>query len=93
MVAVGGGALFFGLRPIATITQRRARAWVDANSAFGEEVTAVSSLALEYRVLGGQDVARGRLEQLNERAATAMRRMRVASSFGSMLYRDMPCSS
>lgn len=88
VVAFGAG-LFLALRPIARLTQQRASEWVAAGIAFAEELTSTSGLALELRVFGRQNEAQTRLGNLNQRATLAMRRMRVASSFGSSLYRDL----
>lgn len=89
VVVVGfGTALFVALRPVARLTQQRAREWVTSNSRYAEEVTSISRLALEFRVFGQQDTAQRILAEHNAKAVYANRKMRVASSFGSSLYRD-----
>lgn len=89
VVVIVGSALFLALRPFAGLTRRRATEWTSANSKFAEDITSLSTLALEFRVFGRQNAIRSRLRAQNHEAAEAMRRMRIATAFGGALYRDI----
>jgi ABC-type multidrug transport system fused ATPase/permease subunit len=89
VVLLFGAGLFAALRPMATMTRRRAKLFVASNSNFAEEVSKISSLAMELQVFGVQETAALNLEALNAGAAKRQFDTRFASRFGSMLYRDV----
>src|SRR5690606_30267033 len=72
------GALVVALmRPIARVTRRRARLYVEANIAFAEDVSRFTSTSMELRVFGVQGVAE---QELASTSGEVRRRQRRARS-------------
>lgn len=70
IVVLGFGAcLSLLLRPLNVLTRRRSASSVETNSTFVEEISRATSLAMEYRIFGVEDVAAQHLSQLAENAA------------------------
>ena len=89
LVLVCGGAMFAALRPMSRFTQRFSQEFVRSNSEFSEEVTRLSTLAMELRVFGAQRAAAKQLLMMNAATAERYRRTRFVVRFGSSLYRDL----
>ena len=89
LVLLCGGAMFAALRPMSRLTRRRSQEFVDSNSEFSEEVTRLSTLAMELRVFGAQRAAADRLLLMNASTANLYRQTRFVVRFGASLYRDL----
>lgn len=89
VVLVFGTTIFLVLRPVARLTQRRAGHFVAINSNFTEGMSQWSTLAMEFRVFGVEDVEVGRLAENNRSTASALERTRFVSRIGSDLYKDL----
>jgi ABC-type multidrug transport system fused ATPase/permease subunit len=88
-VTVLGVLLFGALRPMARVTQRRARRFVAANSDFAIDVGHAGSLAMEHRLYGVRRAAADRLHAANRRTAGLQEASRFASRLGATVYRDL----
>jgi ATP-binding cassette subfamily B protein len=89
VVVVMGVALVACMKPISRATRRRSRAWVDANSAFAEDVSKLASTSMELRVFGVQEVAAGALEQQSWKVRLKQLRARFALLLGTAMYKDL----
>ena len=89
IVLVSGLALFAALRPLARMTQNRSRVFVASNTALAEEISRTTSLAMELRVFGAQEVTVDELDRLNTRTASEFSSSRFIGRFASALYRDL----
>ncbi len=89
VVVAIGGALVVVLRPLTRITRRSARHFVSANSRFAEDVSRMSSLAMELRVFGASGSAAAELEATSRTTAQIGRRLRFVQRLSWMLYRDV----
>ncbi|HEX7135008.1 MAG TPA: ABC transporter ATP-binding protein [Iamia sp.] len=89
VVVVFAGLIFLVLRPLNRITRRRAKRWVGMGRAFAEGVASWSTMAMDVRVFGVEDVKRDELRQANADLSRAMYRTRVVGRVGSNLYKDL----
>ncbi len=89
VVLLCGGAMFAALRPISRLTHRRSQEFVRSNSEFSEEVSRLSTLAMELKVFGAKRAAAERLLAMNVATAELYRRTRFLVRFGASLYRDL----
>ncbi len=89
VVVVFAGLIFLVLRPLNGITRRRAKVSVGYGRAFAEDVASWSSMAMDVRVFGVEDVRRDELRRSNNRLAEAMYRTRMAGRVGGNLYKDL----
>lgn len=89
IVMVFGMILFAAMRPVARMTRRRSREYVQNNSAFTEAISQWASLAMELRVFGVEAVAVERLSVRSRTTSEALRRSRFITRAGSELYKDL----
>ena len=89
VVVLLGAAVFAGLRPISKATKRRSRRYVMANSSFINLNAQVTSISMELKVYGVEEVAVSNLARASSAAGEAFRRARQLSQFGGALYRDV----
>lgn len=89
VVVAFGALLSLSFRPLTRLTRRRAAQYVRSNSKFSEDVSQMSSLAMELRVFGVQDQASEELHTAIRRTAMQGYRMRVTQRLGWSLYRDL----
>lgn len=84
-----GGMLFFVLRPVGRLTNRRSRDFVKRNSEFAEATSEWGGLAMEFRVFGVADAQAERLIGRSNEVSDALARTRFTSRMGAELYRDL----
>ncbi len=89
VVVVFGAVLFVLLRPVGRATKRLARRFVRENSAFTEQMSEWSALAMELRVYGVENAETKRLLKRNRELSTLMRHSRFMNRAGSFLYKDV----
>jgi ABC-type multidrug transport system fused ATPase/permease subunit len=89
VVLLFGAVLFVGLRPVGRLTQGRSREYVGKNSAFTEQMSQWSSMAMELRVFGVEGLEAERLFEHNRETSVALTQMRFLVRAGSELYRDL----
>ena len=89
VVLVFGAMIFLGLRPVGRLTRRRSLDYVGTNSSFTEGMSQWSTLAMELRVFGVEDVEVDRLAVHNQATSVALARARFISRAGSDLYKDL----
>ena len=89
VVLVFGAMIFLGLRPVGRLTRRRARDYVGTNSGFIEGMSQWSTLAMELRVFGVEDLEVERLVEHNQVTSVALARSRFITRAGSDLYKDL----
>ena len=89
VVVVFGVALVACLRPISRATRRRSRVYVDANSAFAEEVSRLTSTSMELRVFGVQAAAQRELAAESDRVRRKQLRARSIVLLAGGLYKDL----
>lgn len=89
IVIAFAGVIFLVLRPLTTVTRRRATEWVARNRQLAEETAEWSTMVMDARVFGVQDVKRGDMRRANHRLARAQYRTRVLGRIGANLYKDL----
>jgi len=89
VVAAFGGLMSLSFRPLAHITRRRSRAFVNSTNRFAEDVSRMTTMAMELRVFGVQEQASSELRAAVDRTADDAYRMRVVQRLGWALYSDV----
>lgn len=89
VVLVFGALIFLILRPVGRMTRSQSRDYVETNSSFTEGMGQWSTLAMELRVFGVEDVEVGRLDLHNRATSIALARAHFINRAGSDLYKDL----
>lgn len=89
VVVLFAGLIFLVLRPLNTLTRRRAKLWVEQGRAFAEDVASWSSMVMDVRVFGVEDVKRAELRRTIRKVSRSLYRTRVLGRIGSNLYKDL----
>lgn len=84
------GVLLTGiLLPIRRVTRTRAREFVGLDSAFSEQISQWSALAMEQRVFGVVRIGAGRLVDVSRATSRSYVRSRFTTRVGGSMYRDL----
>jgi len=89
VVVLFAGVIFLVLRPLNTVTRRRAKTWVEQGRGFAEDVASWSTMVMDVRVFGVEDVKRDELHRTIRTVSRSMYRTRVAGRVGANLYKDL----
>lgn len=90
VVVFAFGALLTGiLLPIRRVTRTRAREFVGFNSAFSEQISQWSALAMEQRVFGVDRIGAVRLVDASRATSRSYIRSRFTTRVGGSMYRDL----
>jgi len=89
VVVLFAGLIFLVLRPLNSVTRRRAKIWVDQGREFAEDVASWSTMVMDVRVFGVEDVKRSELRRSIRKVSRSMYRTRVAGRVGANLYKDL----
>ncbi|TDT18494.1 ATP-binding cassette subfamily B protein [Ilumatobacter fluminis] len=89
VILIAGALLVAALRPLTNRNLNLSRLFVASNARFAEEVSGLSSMAMEVRVFGVQVAARDAVEALNREARLRQRNSRFAVEASSKLLRDL----
>lgn len=89
LVIAAGVALQFVVRPMARRTRLYSTRYVDSNSRYAEDVSRLTSNALEIQAFGVVDEAEAELEHQASTVRDAHRRSRAATLHGASLFKDL----
>jgi ATP-binding cassette, subfamily B, bacterial len=89
VVVLLGSVLVVVLRPIILATRRNSRAYVAGDLQYAAKVARVTSMMMEIRSFGAQNVVRQELLDASDAARGAQRRSRFFGLFGGGLYKDL----
>lgn len=89
LVIAAGFLLLFVVRPMARRTRELSTRFVAENSRFAEDVSRLTSNALEIRAFGVTAEAEAELRSQAERARRLNRQSRAATLYGASLFKDL----
>lgn len=89
LVLCVGGAIMLVLRPIGRITRHRSADYVAMNSEFTEGMSQWSTLAMDLRVFGVEQIEVDRLMDHSRATSEALARSRFVTRAGADLYKDL----
>ena len=89
VIAVASGLFYLMLRPFAIITARRSATYTAAVRPIADHIGQLSRMRRELRVFGAEAAAVGDLREEYVRATDALQRMRWASRYAGLAYRDL----
>jgi ABC-type multidrug transport system fused ATPase/permease subunit len=84
-----GVVLFAVFRPVSRVTRRHSSRYVEANSAYTEDVARMADMSMELRVFGVESQMLGALDRAAASANDSLRRTRFVARLGTTLYRDV----
>lgn len=88
-ILLAGTAAVVLLRPLARVTQRRARKFVDANSYYAEEISRLTSSTMELKSYGVGPTAEKQLQDLNDDVSQRQFETRFSALFTGSVFKDI----